>query len=320
MPMVKKTLYITLLLTALACRSDLLLGKVDGVAANIYAPNGRTPAYRAEVVVADLKPGGYYGKTVTSAMGYFAIAGIPDGLYRINVTSPNGLLKTGFHADVVDGYSAADVEALLAPARAGTFVNVPGRYDDMGALFADLGYLYKTVDAEAFAGNQNPLRDADILCLNSGVDTTLAQEETCITNLRSFVEKGGLLITSDRAWPFVKAAWPGKVTWRADPAIGKGGQDVEGAFVDADLRKYATIPKWRLKYELGNWAIPDDTTGTVFVRGDVETSSGTRGNAPLLIGFAYGRGFAAFSTFDWRTQYSRGRVAIHVFNYLITNK
>ncbi|HUV86257.1 MAG TPA: carboxypeptidase-like regulatory domain-containing protein [bacterium] len=320
MPMVKKTLYITLLLAALACRSNLFLGKVEGVAANIYAPNGRTPAYRAEVVVADLKAGGYYGETVTSATGYFAIAGIPDGLYRINVTSPNGFLKTGFHVDVVDGYSAADVEVLLAPARVGTFFNVPGRYDDMGALFADLGYLYKTVRAEAFAGNQNPLRDADILCLNSGVDLTPAQEEAFITNLRSFVEEGGLLITSDRAWPFLKAAWPGKVTWRADPEIGKPGQDVDGVFVDADLRKYATISKWRLKYDLGNWAIPDDTTGTVFVSGDVETSSGTRGNAPLLIGFAYGRGFVAFSTFDWRKQYGHGRVAIQVFNYLITNK
>jgi hypothetical protein len=320
MPMVKKTLYLTLLLAALACRSDLLLGKVDGVAANIYAPNGRTPAYRAEVVVADLKAGGYYGKTATSPTGYFAIPGIPDGLYRIDATSPNGLLKTGFHAEVVDGYSVANVEALLAPVRVGTFVNVPGLYDDMGTVFGDLGYLYKTVGEDAFAGNQNPLRDADILCLNSGVDTALAQEEAFITNLRSFVEEGGLLITSDRAWPFVKAAWPGKVTWPEDPAVGKGGQDVEGTFVDADLKKYVTIPKWRLKYELGDWAIPDDTTGTVFVSGDVETSSGTRANAPLLIGFAYGRGFVAFSTFGWRTQYGHGRVAVHVFHYLIGNK
>jgi hypothetical protein len=318
--MVKKALYISLALAALACRTNLLLGKVEGVAADIYAPNGRTPAYRAEVAVADVKPGGYYGEAVTSASGYFTITVIPDGLYRANVTSPNGLLKSSFHADVVDGYSAGGVEVLLAPARAGTFVNVPGRYDDMGTIFVDLGYRYKTLGVEALAQKQNPLRDADIVCLNSGVDTTWAQNETVIKNLKSFVEKGGRLIATDQAWPFVKASWPGKVTWPTDPAIGSPYQNVEGAFVDADLKRCAAVPRWRLRYDLGNWAVPTETTGTVFVRGDVETTSGKRDDAPLLIGFGYGHGFVTFGTFDWRTQYRHGRLAIRVFNYLITNK
>ena len=320
MPMVKKVFYITLTLATLACRTDLLLGKVDGVAATIYAPNGRTPAYHAKVVVADVKPGGYYGEAVTSAGGYFALPAIPDGLYRADVTSPNGLLKSNFHAEVIDGYTSGGVEALLAPARVGTFVNVPGRYDDSGTIFADLGYQYKTIGVETLAQNIDPLRDADIVCLNSGVDTAWAQDETVIKSLRSFVEKGGRLIASDQAWPFVKAAWPGKITWGTDPAIGQPYQDIAAPFVDVDLKKYATAPEWQLRYDLGNWAVPAGTAGTVFVRGDVETTSGKRENAPLLIGFAYGEGYIAFATFDWRTQYRHGRLAVRVFNYLITNK
>lgn len=298
----------------------MLLGKVEGVAANIYAFNGRTPAYRAEIAVTDVKAGGYYGEAVTSAAGYFNIPEIPDGLYRIDAVSPNGLFKTSFHADVVDGYSAGDVEALLAPARAGTFVNVPGRYDDMGTVFVNLGYRYKTLGVEALAQEQNPLRDAEITCLNSGVDTAWAQNETVIKNLRSFVEKGGRLIATDQAWPYIKTAWPGKATWPADPAIGRSYQDVEAEFVDADLKRCVTIPRWRLRYDLDKWAVPTGTTGVVFVRGDVETNAGKKDGAPLLIGFAYGRGYVSFATFDWRTQYRRGRMAVRVFNYLIANK
>ena len=319
MPMVKKVLFIALTLAATACRTDLFFGKVEGVAATVYAPNGRTPVYRAKVVIADLKPGGYYGETVTSAAGEFLFRDVPDGLYRVDVTSPNGLFKTAFHAEVNDGHTPGGVEVLMAPARAGTFLNVPGRYDDMGVVFTDLGYLYKTVGVDALKGSPGPLGVADVLCLNSGVDAAYAQEESVVKNLRSFVENGGRLIASDQAWPFVKAAWPEKVDWADDPAIGGIYQEVETIFADGDLKRCATVPKWRLRYNLGNWAIPRATTGTVFVRGDVETSTGRRADAPLLIGFRYGRGFVAFSTFDWRAQYGNGRLSVRVFNYLVTN-
>lgn len=319
MPMVKKLLCLTMVLLCSSCRTDLFLGKVEGVAATVYAPNGRTPAYRADVAVADVKAGGYYGEAVTSSAGYFAIPGIPDGTYRVDVTSANRLFKTSFHADVLDGYSAGGIESLLAPAREGTFVDVRGRYDDMGTVFGDLGYRYRTLAAEALAQQENPLRDADIVCLNSGVDPTWAENDTVIKNLRSFAEKGGRLIVSDQAWPFIKAAWPGKISWRTDPAIGKPQQEVDGVFVDAGMKRCATVPKWRLRYDLGNWAVPSGTAGVTFVGGDVETSTGKLTGAPLLVGFGYGRGFVVFSTFGWRTQYARGRLSVRIFQYLIAN-
>jgi hypothetical protein len=320
MPMVKKTLFIALALTSLACRTDLLLGKVEGVAATVYAPNGRTPAYHAKVTVVDVESEGFYGEAVTSTEGYFEITTVPDGRYRADVTSPNGLMKSNFHAEIIDGYTSGGVETLLEPTRVGTFVNVPGRYDDAGAIFADLGYRYETIEAEALARNTCPLRDADIVCLNSGVDNALAEDEGVIETLRAFVEKGGRLVVSDQAWPFVKAAWPGKITWGADPAIGRPYQEVKAYFVDADLKKYASVADWRLRYELGDWAVPAGTTGTVFVRGDVETTAGKREGVPLLMGFEYGDGYVSFAAFDWRTQYKRSRMAVRVFSYLISNK
>jgi hypothetical protein len=319
MPMVKKLLCAAMLLFCAACRTDLFLGKVEGIAATVYAPNGRTPAYRAAVAVTDVKAGGYYGEAVTSPGGYFAISGIPDGTYRVDVTSANRLFKTSFHADVLDGYSAGGIETLLSPVKAETFINFPGRYDDMGTVFGELGYRYRTLDAEALAQPENPLRDADIVCLNSGVDTAWAEDDAVIKNLRSFTERGGRLIVSDQAWPFLNASWPGKISWRTDPAIGKPQQEIEGVFVDADMKRCATVPKWRLRYDLGNWAVPSATAGAVFIVGDVETSAGRLTGAPLLVGFGYGRGFVIFSTFGWRTQYARGRLAVRIFHYLIAN-
>jgi hypothetical protein len=319
MSRVKKGLCLAILLLGTGCRTDLFLGKVEGVAATVYAPNGRTPAYRAAVAVADVKAGGYYGKAVTSPGGYFAIAGIPDGTYRIEVTSANRLFKTSFHADVLDGYSAGGIESLLAPVRAETIADIRGRYDDMGTIFGDLGYRYRTLDVEILAQPENPLRDMDIVCLNSGVDAVWAEDDNVTKNLRSFVEKGGRLIVSDQAWPFLKASWPEKISWRTDPAIGKPQQEVDGGFADADMKRCATIPKWRLRYDFGGWAVPSGTTGAVFIVGDVETSVGTLRDAPLLVGFGYGQGFVIFSTFDWRTQYAQGRLAVRIFNYLIAN-
>jgi hypothetical protein len=320
MPMVKRIFIATLFLGITACRTDLFLGKVEGVAANVFAPNERTPAYRAGVVMEDVKTYGYYGGTSTSRTGAFSFPAVPDGFYQVSVTSPNGFFETGFYVEVVDGHSPGDVEVSMTPARVGTFLNVPGRYDDMGLIFSDLGYAYRTVAVEDLARAPNPLEDADIVCLNSGVDTAAARDEKVVKRLRSFVSGGGRLVASDQAWPFLKAGWPEKVTWPQDPAVGSGNQYVDAYFADADLKRCATVSTWPLRYDLGNWALPEDTRGTVFVRGNVKTTSGSRADAPLLLGFAHGSGFVVFSTFGWRAQYGRGHLPVRIFNYLVANR
>jgi len=318
--MVKKLIIIAFACTALSCRSDLFFGLIEGVGATVVAPNGRTPAFRAHVVIGDLKPGGYYGETYTSAAGEFVFPTIPDGQYRLTATSPNGLFRTEFHAEVLDGHSPAEVEARLEPAHAEAIVNVGGRYDDMGALATDLGYRYRSTPVAALVGTEDPLTGAKVAFLNSGADVAEAENDVVVARLRAFVAAGGRLVVSDRAWPFVRAAWPNSVTWPAQPEIGTGSQEVVATFADADLRKCATVQTWRLRYELGGWTVPETTTGTVFVTGEVETSAGRRAAAPLLLGFAAGEGYVAYSTFDWRTQYEHGRLAVRVFNYLLANK
>jgi hypothetical protein len=318
--MAKRIIIVALLLGMTACRTDLFLGKVEGVAASVFAPNGRTPAYRAGVVIEDLETYGYYGETSTSQTGAFSFPAVPDGFYQLSVTSANGLFEAGFYVEVVDGHSPGDVKVTMTPVRVGTFLDVPGRYDHMGLIFSDLGYAYRTVAVEDLARTPNPLEDADIVCLNSGVDTAWAQDEKVVGRLRSFVSGGGRLVVSDQAWPFVKAGWPEKVTWPQDPAVGSGNQDVDASFADADLKRCATVSTWPLRYDLGNWVLPKDTRGTAFVRGDVKTSSGSRDDAPLLLGFADGSGFVVFSTFGWRAQYGRGHLPVRIFNYFVANK
>jgi len=320
MMMAKRIFIAALFLGITACRTDLFLGKVEGVAANVFAPNERTPAYRAGVVIEDVKNYGYYGETSTSQTGTFSFPAVPDGVYQVSVTSANGVFGTGFYVEVVDGHSPGDVKVSMVPTRVGTFLNVSGRYDDMGVIFSDLGYAFRSVAIEDLARAANPLEDADIVCVNSGVDTAWAQDEIIVQRLRSFVWRGGRLVVSDQAWPFLKAGWPKKVTWPQDPAVGSGNQNVDASFADADLKRCATVSTWPLRYDLGNWALPEDTRGTVFARGDVNTSSGSRDDAPLLLGFTHGSGFVVFSTFGWRAQYGRGHLPVRVFNYLVANK
>lgn len=318
--MVKRIALIAFLATTTACQTDLFFGKVEGVGGKVLAPNGRTPSYKAKVAIRDLAPGGYAGGTLTAATGEFLFKSIPDARYRIDVSSPNGLFETVYYAEVENGHSPGGIEVIMAPVRAGTFFDVPGRYDDVGVVLSDLGYLYRAVDAGALAQSTNPLAGADVAFLGSGVDAGGAEDERVVANLRSFVATGGRLIVSDRAWPFVKAAWPGKINWGADPAVGNGGQEIEATISEEGLKRCLTVARWRIKYNLGGWALPESTVGTVFIRGDVATAAGPREGAPLLVGFGDGAGFVAFSTFEWRTQYVDGRLPVRVLNYLIANE
>jgi hypothetical protein len=317
---IRRTFPIMLLLLTAACQTDLFFGQVEGAGGKVIAPNGRTPVYKAKVVIEDVEPGGYYGETFTTAAGDFSFESVPDAKYRMDISSPNGLFGTVYYAEVVDGHSPGGVEIVMSPLREGTFVDVAGRYDDVGVVLSDLGYLYRTMEAEALAQPTNPLAGADVAFLGSGIDVALAEDDRVVANLKSFVAAGGRLIVSDRAWPFIEAAWPARIDWAADPAIGSGGREIVATIADNDLRRCATVATWRIAYNLGGWALPESTAGTVFVRGDVDTSAGPRKDTPLLVGFEDGAGFVAYSTFAWRTQYAQGRVAVRVLNYLIANR
>jgi len=317
---VKKVIILVgVLAAAAACRTDIFFGLAEGAAAKVVAPNGRTPFYGAGVTIEGLKEAGYYAQTKTDANGNFSFPATPDGQYRVTITSSNGLFQTAYMLEVEDGYSAGDVEILAAPAHAESFINVPGRYDDMGVVLKDLGYRFRTLDAATLAVAPSPFDGADLVCLDSGVDASSAENAAVIDNLRQFVAAGGRLMVSDRAWPFVRAAWPNAVVWPNDPEVGGGNQKTPAAFAAEDLRRCATVDRWRLYYRLAGWALPTSTSGTVFVQGDVETAGGTQENAPLLVGFSYGRGYVTYATFDWRTQYDESRLAIRSFHYLITN-
>jgi len=320
--MVKKILVLNVvasLATVVACRSDLFLGRVEGVAGKAIAPNGRTPFYGAKVVVEELKQPGYYAESVTDVAGVFAFPAVPDGKYRVTVTSVNGVFKTLYFVEVVDGHSPEGVEVILPPARARSFYVVPGKYDDIGAVWADLGYLYKTLDVSALAVTPNPLADADVVSINSGADTSWADNAVVRSNLRSFVAAGGHLLVSDRAWPFIAKTWPGKIEWGSSPEVGSS-QELAATFADTDLAKYMTVPTWRLYYDLPGWALPEAGGGPVFVTGDVATAGGPRDDAPLLLGFPAGDGFVTFATFTWRRQLAAGRLPARVALYLLANR
>jgi hypothetical protein len=303
-----------------ACRSDIFFGKVEGVAATVSAANEQTPVYDARVTIEDLEPGGYVAATHTDPWGSFAFPDAPDATYRISAVSANGLFSTYYHAEVLDEHSPGEVDAAMAPTRAETFALVPGRYDALNALMNELGYPFQTFDAATLAEDPNPLVGYDLLLLNSGADTSSASDPAVVANLRAFVEAGGRLIATDRAWPFIAAGWPDAATWGTNPGVGLDGQKINADIVDADLKRAAAANRWEVTYDQPGWALPTAQTGTVFVQGDVETYAGARTDAPLLFGFTSGKGYVAYATFGWNTQFYEDRMAVRVFHYLIANR
>ncbi len=305
---------------AAGCQTDLFAGKVEGVAGTVVAANGRTPLYGAAVTLEDVKPRGYSGTATTDSHGGFSFPAAPDGVYKINVNSPNGLFAGTFKGEVVNGHFPDGVKMRMGASQVGTFLNIPGRYDDMGVVLGDLGYPYATMDASRLTEDPNPIEGYDLVLLNSGADAHAAADPQVIANLRSFVDAGGRLLASDAAWPFLAAAWPGEIDWGSDPEIGKGGQDPDTVITNAGLEAAAWTGAWEIFYDQPKWALPAAATEMTFVRGDVQTYEGNRNNAPLLVGFAFGNGYVAFATFNWRTQYDQSRLPVRAFNYLVANE
>lgn len=306
-------------LTAFSCHSNLFLGKVEGIGGKALALNGRTPFFHAKVSVYDLKPTGFYAETDTDDSGEFHVSGVPDGKYRVVISSPNNLFSESYFIEVVDGYSPGHVEALIDPAREGTFLVIPGKYDDPGEVLGELGYLYQTTDAASLANFPSVVDGADILCIGSGADNSYAANAFVRSSLRSFVSAGGILVVTDKAWPYIAGAWPGVIGWGENPEIGES-QEVTANIADADLRAYFTRESWKLSYDLPGWALPAEVQGDVLVSGNVTTRNGLREDAPLLCGFSYGDGFVIYSTFGWRRQIATGRLILRAALYVLANR
>lgn len=140
--------------------------------------------------------------------------------------------------------------------------------------------------------------------------------------LRAFVGNGGILLATDWAYPVIKQAFPGYVTFLGDdPRIGVAGQITSLDARDPSLARYMGDEATTIQLDLGYWAVIDKVAEGVQVglTGDVrvdptspprfESASGapeagaavprgveTLRNKPLNVAFQYGSGPVVYSS------------------------
>lgn len=152
-------------------------------------------------------------------------------------------------------------------------------YDDIGVVLNQLGINYL-----AFDGNYN----CDILFLNCGTSDTIDY-----TQLKAFVENGGILYASDLTSSHLVGTWPGLMTVSNNTIACKTRANI----VDKDLRQYIgnTID---VEFDLGSWSkIIKVTKGKVLMQSTDE-------GFPIMIEFVIGKGKVLYTSFHNHTQTS----------------
>ena len=152
-------------------------------------------------------------------------------------------------------------------------------YDDIGKVLDQLGVNY-----HPFNGDFN----CDILFLNCGTGDSIDYSQ-----LKSFVENGGVLYASDLTSSHLLGTWPGLMTVTNQTVACKIRADV----VDADLRRYigSTVD---VEFDLSVWSkIVKTTQGKVLMQSAAE-------RFPIMMEFEIGRGKCFYTSFHNHAQTS----------------
>jgi len=197
----------------------------------------------------------------------------------------------------------------------------PPQYDDIGAVLTSMGYNWTPIQDSDLA-NYGTISQYDILFLNCSEVANAGQTANAARDtLRRFVEeKGGSIYASDFAYTYIKAAFPGKITFPANPRIG-AVQYVDAEVVDQGLASYLGATTVRLFYDLPRWVVIDSVSSdtTIHLRGSFDTldalaasaegprvqpvsPQGHLANKPLMVSFRSGKGKVLYTTFHNHAQ------------------
>lgn len=157
-------------------------------------------------------------------------------------------------------------------------------YDDIGKILDQLGIKYTAYDGNLYDGKL----DCDILFLNCGTSDTFDYQE-----LRSFVDRGGVLYASDLTSSHLLTAWPEIMTVTNNTSPGT----IRANIVDKDLRQYIG-DSIDVVFDLSAWSrIITAPQGKVLM----ESASG---HFPIMVEFTFGSGKVFYTSFHNHTQAS----------------
>lgn len=202
-------------------------------------------------------------------------------------------------------------------------VTEPG-FDNVGAILDELGYDYDTISASQL-GLSGVVNSYDLLFINCDeiLDSTVAAAEPV---LRSFVNGGGGLYSSDFAAHYLRALAPEQIFFPSPMNIGTV-QTVPGQIVDPALARFVGRSTMSIAFDLTGW-IPMDAVAPgarVYITGTYQTSSSSisgsathieadeapaglvpsaAASGPLAVGFQLGNGYVIHTAFHHHVQQS----------------
>jgi hypothetical protein len=192
-------------------------------------------------------------------------------------------------------------------------VDENGTWDDMAKLLTTLGKGYQfTTVTEAQLLDPKRFESFDVLFLTCAPGGT---EPALVSNLSTFVSKGGTLYASDWRYDCIAATFPSFV---AERLRHEGtAQSVQARVVDPGLRDLLgpTVP---LRFDLDRWkpAAFGGPRVKVLLEGTYERQGGKgTATAPLLVKFSFGEGAVIFTSFHNEKQNSA--VEQQLLKYLV---
>lgn len=294
------------------------------------ATDGVTPLANAEVSIVSPTPGGVTilgavadpTRCLTDNLGEFACivpAGV-SGNVGFQIQS-QGFESVSFAADIVEGGIADAGELVLTANNSSVWVVVPGAFDGVQVLLAQLKNCTLTVSGGAnydpalghqpyeARGSQDCI-DKGLIILEDAFDSTsqyyvtdylasgaLASADALFINcgsyfsdggtvdnaIMSFVAAGGHTYFSDLADIWLTALFPGKINFAGnDTNVGT----ITGTAVHAGLAAVVG-DMFDVVFDLGVWTAIDSVAAgvTTFIQGDIGSVSTYPGIHPITVGW-----------------------------------
>ncbi len=294
-------------------------------------------------------------ETVTDADGYFTLANVPAGRHTLQVTK--GSFSAAEVVDVVAGEVTAIEHVCVAPDT--ELAVVTGEFDAIETVLGGMGFGVRACVPAAFAKCPASLDPSGTVTLVDGESTAFitaflddlfllesfaliffncglvdqylySAPDTAKNNLRAFVDGGGSIYVSDRAYEIVRVIFPGALdfvgnesSWGADRErgwVGVAAPALAGTVLDANLTQALGRASVTLVYDKAQW-VPLDVTqpanATRWIAANPEvdddrdgTPDRTLSQAPALASVPFGDGRITFTTFHTHQQANADMTAI----------
>lgn len=259
-----------------------------GITGTILMPKGDMALGAAKVTLVNAL-GAEQGTTVSDGCGRFRFDAILPGIYKVRFAVRT--FKGESSVNVPAGGTHVDLRVDIKFLQIAIF---QGSWDKVEKILDKVGVPYTL-----FPNNKLETTDLskyNIVFINCNETSEGTVSAKVKEKLKGFVNGGGALYVSDRAFPYINATWPGQVNSQGNS--GSAGTKKHTIFdfqLGSYLRGALTIP---IMYDLGAWRrlSKDQPATTLALLRDEKTQE------PAIVTFASGNGFVGYTTYHQGAQ------------------